>query len=467
MASLGFDPRPWNIGASFALSAAACGPLIASEDTDGGTAGSSGETSVGSVMVTSLTSSSDPTTIGPDCRGGCPPNYTCIDGICVYDCDTYCCEDVTGCCGMDCGLKDCYSSHQCEFGEVCEYGACSPAEPLPACADFFGTPFELPLPSTGDVYSLKFIDADGDVQKDLLVGGGSNLRLIRGAEPDSAEILASEGTVLTTAVGDIDGDGDQDIAFTITGSSLGVGVLRNDGGTFVHTDTDLTGAPSSVLIADIDFDGNGDVLVGTEGGLRYLRSEGSGELSSGTLAYPGLASQLVSGDFDGDGLIDTGIQESETFVLNGGEQFFVNGLQNSVQVAPSSVALVAADFEANGIVELARLDAVDGSYSVLTSWPAWSLLQPAQHVVYPGGFSSATTGDLDGNSAAEIVILAGTPDLGVVVGGGVTGGMFFCSATIKSPLSVWVAAVGDLSGDGRNDVVVSDGGGLVALIRAD
>ncbi len=138
----------------------------------------------------------------------------------------------------------------------------------------------------------------------------------------SAYPLASSGQSATgpMALGDYDRDGDLDLfigARVVTGqyprnaSSM---MLRNDGGAFVVDSVqskafDRIGLVSGALFADIDGDGDADLLLAREWNSILLLLNQDGRLTAaadswGLGKWPGRWNGVAAGDLDGDGRLD-------------------------------------------------------------------------------------------------------------------------------------------------------------------
>ena len=159
--------------------------------------------------------------------------------------------------------------------------AASPQASLPysATPDFATNPF-FPGQEGGDFGTgLALADINGDGYKDMVVSSGNDKALQHvavylnrkdGSFPSDPDWISSDtGHHGTLAVGDIDGDGDNDVAISVfLGTQLeyekgGVKVYSNNGGTLtpLPTFTD-TGYPSfGCALGDIDGDGDLDLAV--------------------------------------------------------------------------------------------------------------------------------------------------------------------------------------------------------------
>ena len=167
-----------------------------------------------------------------------------------------------------------------------------------------------------------FGDLDADGRLDLIIGQwGPRLAWYRGTvggyEPvDTALVTITRGSNTVPTLGDLDGDGDLDL---IVGESSGwLNYYRNDGGpsrpvfTLVSDEFEgiQIGRRSAPLLADLDGDGDLDLLVGSESsGLALFRNVGTPTaprlvrdpafgITAPVLAAPS------AGDLDGDGYLD-------------------------------------------------------------------------------------------------------------------------------------------------------------------
>jgi hypothetical protein len=163
-------------------------------------------------------------------------------------------------------------------------------------------------PATGDL--------DGDGRPDLLLGGfGARVAWYRGVElADSALVTIPRGSNTVPALGDLDGDGDLDLLVGEASGSLNY--YRNDGTArapaFVLVseqfgDMDV-GRRSAPVLADLDRDGDLDLLVGSDdAGLQFYRNEGT-RTAPRFVRDPGFRPDVppisapAVGDLDGDGV---------------------------------------------------------------------------------------------------------------------------------------------------------------------
>ncbi|RYZ22805.1 MAG: T9SS type A sorting domain-containing protein [Chitinophagaceae bacterium] len=219
-------------------------------------------------------------------------------------------------------------------------------------------------------------DLDGDGLPDLAVSNKSSasVSLLRNTSTTAGLAFAPKVDIATVAstegvaIGDIDGDGKADVA--VTGSNTGAqfSVLRNTStpGNFsfaARTDVTTGSFPWDVLIADLNNDGQNEVLVANNGSddVRVFRNAAAGSIAlTNVLTLPVSASPrcLEVADLNADGkpeiLASCYFMSSVVSVL--GNTSTGSTLSFAPQVAYATGAgthgIAAADLDGDGLTDI-------------------------------------------------------------------------------------------------------------------
>jgi hypothetical protein len=159
------------------------------------------------------------------------------------------------------------------------------------------------------------------------------------------------GSCASEALDDLDRDGDLDLALLC---DSGLRVLKNTGGTFtLHSEIAVAGTrPRHVVAGDFDNDGATDLLVAGEPMHRFVMQQRDGTFADRTseMTLPpaaGRADALAVADLDHDGDLDLIVGNRLQFLRNNGNLTFTDlTAAAGFSSAPSAVrALVATDFD--------------------------------------------------------------------------------------------------------------------------
>jgi len=346
-------------------------------------------------------------------------------------------------------------------------------------------------------------DINGDGLSDLLIGNGTNSYIVFGKTTSIGSVaLASLGTngfAFTSTssinepsvVGDVNGDGYEDILFNNT---------TNFTNYLVFGGTNFTPGGSVALPTGT----SGTLATGTGSGASYVNISNGGAYNSGGIL------PTLHGDFNGDGYSDfalaqvptTGIGTGPVYVYYGsssvaawnsstltsptnGRGFVINGLtgQNSIKFSTTN----AGDINGDGLDDIAFSDGTTTAYVMFgktnsTSLNVSDLAAGNGGFIIKGGTNNVNSvvtdtdviGDFNGDGLADFVVSNTSMSIGGTVVGGAyliygrtattaltldslnaTEGFRIDGVSAATLLGRTASAAGDVNGDGFADLVIT------------
>jgi hypothetical protein len=274
------------------------------------------------------------------------------------------------------------------------------------------------------------------------------------------------------AVGDFNHDGKLDLAVTSTDSKTGFStvvqvVLGNGDGTFKAPVNYTVGeAPGSVAVADVNGDGNLDIVTASPmtNSVSVLLGNGDGTFRAAmNFATPQSPIFVTAADFNGDGKLDlvtvnlsdnTGNCDCVAVLLGNGDGTFQEPpIITSLPLIP--YALAVGRFTNSKSLDLAVTEEFGGTSDVqiLLGSGNGTFQLGASYPVGPSPYSIATA-DFNGDHKLDLAVAENLGiGVGVLLGNG--DGTFQPRVDYRTNYPLWVA-VADFNLDGKLDLVLAN-----------
>jgi hypothetical protein len=287
------------------------------------------------------------------------------------------------------------------------------------------------------------------------------------------------------AIGDLNGDGRNDVVMTSTttlappfSNNIFHVYIQNKDGTLYTPTEYLYSNPigciaSSVAIGDINNDGNNDIVIANGScGIQTFLHNSSGGFDAGVVhASINNTDKIRIADINNDGLLDV------VGVGWGGYSSTVSvWLQNSNGILDNQITygigyigltdIEVGDLNNDGLIDVVAIGgpAGNGNIGVLLQSQSGILTPPVYYSVGTLGLTgipwSVAIGDLNGDSLNDVAvsILANMPVSGIVVFTQNVNGTLNPVVEFPSYESPGAMKIAGITGDGRKDIVVLHGG---------
>jgi hypothetical protein len=223
-----------------------------------------------------------------------------------------------------------------------------------------------------------------------------------------------------------------------------------------------------VLVVDLNRDGIPDLVLGSNQVSIFLgKSDGTYTKAAtpsiqGPTSYP-----IVSADFNGDGIPDLAVPlygSNEIAILLGkGNGTFANPIMASVPGSNVNVGqVVVGDFNGDGIPDLAVIDSDNSVVDILLGNGDGTFTAETTNPPISGIPSHVATGDFNGDGKTDLAVAENAGTIAILLGNG--DGTFAASGSVNSGTSGPPIAVADFNGDGKLDIAVPAGTGTNELL---
>lgn len=284
----------------------------------------------------------------------------------------------------------------------------------------------------------------------------------------SVESIGNE-PVYDVAAGDVTGDGRDDVVSVLFSRSVAQVRPGVEGGGYgAPFELQPGSAPSAAVLADMNRDGVSDLLMplASSSWALYLGGPGLGSSPPSLVPEGGHASEIEVGDWNRDGLPDVALlsaPDSRLTLLDGNGQGGFTNARATVLAAPWDLSV--GDWDHDGWTDFA---VGAGAQGTQVFWGSASGITPGPLLPAAEGTSGSTAGDLDGDGRAELVVteIGSSGNLGIFSKVAYNRLVLYRWTSREAPPTRQVVPgssggygprIADLTGDGLPDLVLPSG----------
>ena len=287
---------------------------------------------------------------------------------------------------------------------------------------------------------------DDDVT--VLVGDGTG-----GFSPANGSPFSVGEYPVSLVVADFNNDGILDLATANSADGTVSVLLGNGAGGFASSpDSPITvgNQPDAVAAADLNLDGNVDLIIanGGDGTVTVLLGNGAGAFTSPSnpITVGTAPASIAVADFNGDGSPDLAVANSGdntvSILLGNGSGGFMPAPSSPVTVGKEPLFIVTGDFNGDGIADLATANGGDNTVSVLLGNGTASFNSAPQSPYSVGNNpDSLAIGDFNGDGNPDLAVTNQADNTVTILLNGLSG---ICSILTSLPTLAFQSPVGGL-----------------------
>jgi Tol biopolymer transport system component len=300
--------------------------------------------------------------------------------------------------------------------------------------------------------------------------------------PPSPSPPATGSFPQAVAVGDVNRDGRPDLAVAnFLAGSLTV-YPGNGNGTFqtgptitLFAPNPLTTNPTCLAIADVDRDGNPDLVTAGSDPSNLFVVPGNGNATFQApiaTSTPAEASCVALADVNGDGILDAvvtiqGAMGTVEVLLGNGDGTF-SGDPPTLNVARSPVFVATGDLNNDGVVDLVVAQMTPGtpptpgSVAVFLGQGDGSFVPQLPELGLSSSANAVVLGDVNGDGKLDLVVATEAQNVVLFLGAG--DGSFAAGTSVGSGAVAKHVALADLNRDGALDIVYTTRGEATVIL---
>jgi len=270
---------------------------------------------------------------------------------------------------------------------------------------------------------------------------------------------------LAMAVGDFNGDGNLDLAFT-DGSDPVVFILLGDGtDNFFPAGSFPCGPnPASLTVADFNGDGfldlafsNTTLLLG-DGNGNFAPAPAVGLQTGTTYAF-----FVANGDFNGDGLPDIAVVDEVaktlSISLNNGAGGFTAAAGSPYATGSAPTGVAVGDFNRDGKLDIVVANRGAATLSVFLGSGTGSFSQATGSPYSVDSAATVLVTDINGDGYPDIVAVGPSGTASILLGNGAGTFAHSPGGSVLAGFGPYAVVAGDFNNDGRQDLAFSDNSG--------